>query len=168
MKKSTDEKGTTAAIRRILIKAGAFAAAMWILTSFVYGLKRADGDSMAPSVCRGDICIFTRLESCSLEDVVVYRTETGIKIGRIVSIAGQTVDFCDGHMTIDGTVPVEMLPVKTYAAEKTETAFPVTIGEDEFFILNDDRRDTEDSRKSGPVKRRDIIGKVAYILKKGA
>ena len=41
---------------------------------------------------------------------------------------------------------------------------PVTLGEDEYFVLGDNRVNSTDSRLVGPVKREDIVGKALQTV----
>ena len=42
----------------------------------------------------------------------------------------------------------------------------VPLEEDEYFILNDFRNDTADSREYGPVKKENVKGKLLYLLRR--
>lgn len=44
-------------------------------------------------------------------------------------------------------------------------SFPVTLGEDEYFVLGDSRSNAEDSRIYGPVKKEEIKGAVITLLR---
>ena len=154
-------------IKRILLKACTFLIIISILLMFIFGIAIIKNDNMFPSIYKGDICVFTRVEPYSLEDVVIYKQNNEIHIGRIMAINGQTVDFQNEFMTIDNAIPLEQLPIKTFQAKNSSIQFPITLKQDEFFILNDNRENTEDSRQYGIINKKDIKGKVEYILRGG-
>lgn len=80
-------------------------------------------------------------------------------VKRIVGLPGETVDLVDGRLLVDGN-PLdepyangETLP--TGETERWE------IGDNEYFVLGDNRGDSVDSRVFGPVDASSIIGRVA-------
>ena len=77
----------------------------------------------------------------------------------------KTVEIKNGKILIDG----EQLEEK-YKTTKIENSGiaeePVKLGGDEFFVLGDDRQNSEDSRMAdvGNVKRTEIEGKVWFVI----
>ena len=51
-----------------------------------------------------------------------------------------------------------------YAYGQTSDYDKITLGDDEYFILGDNRPISKDSRYFGPVKKDEIIGKVIFRL----
>lgn len=45
---------------------------------------------------------------------------------------------------------------------------PVTLGENEVFLMGDNRPESEDSRVFGPVKAKDTLGEVMTVLRTGS
>lgn len=74
---------------------------------------------------------------------------------------GETVQVLDGHTYIDG----KLLESDIYGSEVMEAADmakdPVTLGENEYFVLGDNRNHSQDSRDPavGLIRREDIVGK---------
>lgn len=152
---------------RFLVKTFLLTAAVASLCTWILCFHRMTGNRMFPAVRDGDLCVFYRLESCGLGDVVLYEDGKGtLRVGRIAAVGGQTVDFPEtGGYEVDGYQPLEEIPYETYAAEES-IGYPIVLGEDEIFLLNDFRSDTSDSREVGPVKASRIKGKLLVLLRR--
>ena len=80
---------------------------------------------------------------------------------------GQTVDidFDLGRVYVDGAELEEgYINDLTYLEEGTE--LPVTLGENEYFLMGDNRNHSNDSRdyRLGPIDERMLIGKAVFVL----
>lgn len=151
---------------KLLIKIALFAAITFVVLTYILGLHRMTGNNMFPFVKDGDLCIVYKLDDYYTGDVVSYYDNNGkLKIGRIVAAAGQEVNFPDeGGYTVDGYQPTEEITYQTFGAEGVK--YPMEVGENEVFIMNDFRSDTKDSREIGPVKKTDIDGKLMFIVRR--
>lgn len=151
-------------LSKIAVIAGVFA----VMLTLVVNLHRMEGNRMFPSVRDGDLGIFYRLTDCYTNDVVLYTDKTGqVTVGRIIAVGGQTVEFFkDGGYEVDGAAAYDEIPYKTYMSKKHSISYPVTLEKDEYFILNDFRNDTADSREYGPVKKENVKGKLLYLLRR--
>lgn len=125
------------------------------------------GDSMYPTLHNGDRLIISNfMYEPKQGDIVVvslpdYFSDPIIK--RIIAAPGQTIDidFETGTVTVDGEVLQEdYINDLTYRSSVMQ--FPITVGEDEYFVMGDNRNRSEDSRTVGCVKREEIMGK-AYV-----
>ena len=96
-------------------------------------------------------------------DIVVfpYRLEENTYyIKRIIGLPGETVQIVDGYVYINGVQLDEH-----YGNEIMEkpgiAAEPVTLGEDEYFVLGDNRNNSQDSRTAsvGVIHRDEILGR---------
>ena len=98
---------------------------------------------------RGDIIIF---------NYPVDESETYIK--RVIGLPGETVQIIDGYVYING----EKLD-ENYGAEVMNdagrAAEPITLGDDEYFVLGDNRNRSDDSRYENVenLKREKIVGR---------
>jgi len=101
-------------------------------------------------------------------DIIVFRYPRNPQeyfIKRIIGLPGEKVQIKDNHVVIfedeksEGTIleePYLTEGVKTYS--KTENI--VSLGENEFYVLGDNRTSSKDSRSFGPVNRSFITGRV--------
>ncbi|MCI9589968.1 MAG: signal peptidase I [Lachnospiraceae bacterium] len=155
-------------LKQFLCYVGVVAAGMLLLITFV--VQRADvyGHSMEPTLKDGDILLVDKLSYRFSDprryDIIVfsYRYQKGrYYTKRIIGLPGETVQIQDGAVFIDGK-PLED-DISSESIEKARRASePVVLGEDEYFVLGDNRNFSSDSRDTdvGNVKRRDIIGRI--------
>ena len=148
-----------------------------LLFTFFVRLISVNGPSMQDTLYTGDRLLVLNAAFCDFQpgDVVVINnynadlSDTLIK--RIIAVGGQTIDID----LASSTVYVDGQPLdEPYAKEPTYTAngtpFPITLAEDEVFVMGDNRNHSSDSRDArlGPVKRGYLQGKALLLLTPGA
>ena len=153
-------------LEKLLIKIAVLVIIVVIVLTWILGLHRMTGNNMFPFVKDGDLCIVYKLDDYTTGDVVLYRNNEGkMKLGRIVAVGGQSVDFPkDGGYTVDGYQPSEEITYQTFGADGVK--YPIDVGNDEVFIMNDFRSDTDDSRQFGSIKKSDIKGKLLFLIRR--
>ncbi len=96
-------------------------------------------------------------------DIVVFKYPLDDKqffIKRVIGLPGEVVKIQDNSVYINGSKLNE-----TYLESNVETFLPlrghgdVTLADDEYFLLGDNRDQSFDSRSFGPVKKSMIIGR---------
>ena len=131
------------------------------------------GDSMNPELANGDVALVNRIvynmSTPKRGDVIAFKPNgnenSHYYIKRIIGLPGETVEIRDGKIWIDGKQIKEK-----YEATDIEDAGiidePVKLGKNEYFVLGDDRQNSEDSRVAdiGNVKRTEIEGKVWFVI----
>lgn len=146
------------------------AALTFLFVQFVGQRTHVNGSSMNPTLEDGDNLIVDKISYRFAHpkrfDIIVfpYRyQEKTYYIKRIMGMPGETVQIVDGMLYIDG----EMLD-ETYGKEVMQYAGiaseEITLGEDEYFVLGDNRNNSSDSRDPsvGIIHRDQMIGK-AFI-----
>ena len=136
---------------------------------FYFGRQvKNSGDSMRPAVLDGDIVLVNRMiydaSKPKRGDIIVFKPNGNENarsyIKRIIGLPGETVQIVGSDIFINGQILEEdygLEPIQ-YANRASE---PITLGEDEYFVLGDNRNDSSDSRDPavGNVKRSQIVGK---------
>lgn len=166
VKKKKKKQNKLPPILRLLLKMTVLAGIITAVLTWVLGLHRMTGNNMFPFIKDGDLCILYKLEEYTTGDVVAYRNEKGtVRIGRIVAVAGQDVDFPEeGGYTVDGYQPTEEITYQTFGAEGVK--YPAHVGEGQYFVMNDFRSDTDDSRKNGAINASQVCGKLMFLIRR--
>lgn len=154
-------------IVRFFLKMTGIVVIGWLILTYILGLVRVSGNSMFPSLKDGDLAILYKLESYYSNDIVQYVVAGKTYLGRIVAVPGREVDFPDeGSYLVDGYQPNEEIVYPTYAADNSNVSYPVKLGDTSYFILNDFRSDTLDSRTFGSIDQSQIKGKLIFLLRR--
>lgn len=150
-------------------------AVVVVVMLFTFGIRMigVNGVSMQNTLYTGDRIIMLNALWCDFKqgDIVVVNAynamldETLIK--RIIAVGGQTVDidFASGTVYVDGEALDEpYVKELTYTSDGTQ--FPLTLADDEVFVMGDNRNHSTDSRSSqlGAVKVDYLQGKALFLL----
>lgn len=124
------------------------------------------GSSMSPVLNSGDEVLINRLAydfgSPQRFDIAVFQKENqSFNTKRIIGLPGETVQIRNNRIYINGS-PLNAdgdLGIATIAGA---AEYPIELGEDEYFLLGDNRESSEDSRFAGigTIKDSQLIGKV--------
>ena len=131
------------------------------------------GSSMEGTLENGDTVLVNRfvykLFSPKANDIIVFLPNGNEKshydIKRVIAVPGDTVQIVDGRVYVNGEPFQEEIENPTIA-EGLLAEEPVVVGEDEYFVLGDNRDNSEDSRYAniGNVKKEHILGKAWFIV----
>ena len=126
------------------------------------------GSSMNPVLNSGDVVLINRivydLGMPSRYDIAVFEKEnSSLNMKRIIGLPGETVQIKDNLVYINGK-PLDADDALGQATIAGIAEFPIDLGEDEYFLLGDNRESSEDSRFSGigTIKREQLTGKVWF------
>lgn len=135
--------------------------------TFVFGIYRFEDDSMIPSVKPGDMILYFRLDKNLLVgETVVYSYDGNTKIARVVAMPGDTVEFNENGLVVNGSNQYEPNIYKPTLPFTNGEKYPLTLKDDEVFLLADNRDKAVDSRLFGPVKINLIKGKIFTLLRR--
>ena len=150
-----------------------------LLFTFAVRLIGVSGPSMQDTLYTGDRLLVLNAMFCDFKagDVVVindYNAElSDTLVKRIVATGGQTVDIgpLTGAVSVDGRMLAESYVKEPYYYDYGGRSidFPVTLEEDEVFVLGDNRNHSTDSRSVmlGPVKVGYLQGKALLLIVPG-
>lgn len=133
-----------------------------------------DGPSMERTLLNGDYMLLVSnmfYKEPKYGDVVVVSKQAYDNgkpiVKRVIATEGQTVDidFNEGVVYVDG-VALDEPYTKTLTTLKEGATFPLVVDEGKVFVMGDNRNNSKDSRSTqiGQVDKREVLGKVAFIL----
>ncbi|MBR3036163.1 MAG: signal peptidase I [Lachnospiraceae bacterium] len=150
---------------------GAVIIAALLFVRFIAVRSIVEGSSMSPFVEDKNNLIVQKVSYYFHDpkrfDVIVFELKDQPNIHyikRVIGLPGETVQIIDGLVYING----EKLEGDTYCSEPIRNPYmaehPITLQENEFFVMGDNRNNSKDSRAVdvGPVKRSQIIGKALF------
>lgn len=137
------------------------------IITFIGQRTKVSGHSMETTLSDGDNLIVDKISYRFRDperfEIIVFPfqyEEHTYYIKRIIGLPGETVQVIDGYVYINGEVldenyGLEVMDDPGIAAE------PITLGEDEYFVLGDNRNHSSDSRDPsvGVLHRDDIVGR---------
>ncbi len=153
----------------------AWVAVMFLVT-YVGTLCTVDGSSMENTLHDGDRLwadkLTYRFSDPQRFDIIIFPPQydpDSKYIKRIIGLPGETVSIDEeGHIYIDGEILEEDYGKEVIRAENRGSLVSgeITLGEDEYFVLGDNRNESLDSRYEivGTVKRSDIFGKAVFRI----
>ena len=163
-----------AIVKEVLVWTVEILVTLMISFTFIYfaGLRTSVvGQSMADTLNGGDEILVNRfvykVTNPRPNDIIVFlpngNTKSHYYVKRVVAVPGDTVLIEDGVLYVNGEMFDEEIEVASME-DGGLASEEVTLGADEFFVLGDNRNNSEDSRYAniGNIKKEYIIGKAWF------
>ncbi len=156
-----------------IVVAVAISAAL-LVRAYVLQQFAVEGDSMKNTLHTGDRVLVNklsyRLHDPRRGDVVVLKTLESADerdlIKRVVALPGETVEYRECVLLVDGVVVVEpyLDPVVVNAPNCGPGQPPIVVPEDSVFVMGDNRPGSKDSRALGSISYDDLIGRAFVVI----
>ena len=128
-------------------------ALTWTVVTFVGQRTEVSGSSMETTLSDKDQLIVDkmtyRFRDPKRYDIVVFPyqyQDNTYYIKRIIGLPGETVQVVDGYVYINGSRLESDIYGNELMDDPMAASQPITLGEDEYFVLGDNRNNSEDSR----------------------
>jgi len=162
---------TRTIIEWVAVVGGALVVAL-VIRAFFLAAFYIPSESMVPTLEKGDRVLVNKLSyklhDVNRGDVVVFERppnepDNGIKdlIKRVIALPGETIEVRDCKVLINGN-PLDEPYVKQWS--RTCTFAPKVVGENEVFVMGDNRDDSQDSRFFGAISQNLIVGRAFVVV----
>lgn len=129
--------------------------------------------AMEPTISVGDRFFMNRViyqvSSPKRGDIIVFKTnasdDAALHIRRVIGLPGETIQISGGQILINGETYREGRDFPTISNPGIAED-PITLESNEYFVLGDNRNNSEDSRYGdiGLVNKRYIVGKLWFTI----
>lgn len=168
--------------KKTLIKTFVYIIFVFILAmlwnAFLMSPLMIVGPSMNPSLEEGDVVFINKLSyvfgDVERYDIVLfpYKYDNSRSlVKRVIGLPNEKVEIKDGVLYINDEELKEYYGIYREKSDGEKSTIyvnwgPYTLGDNEVFVLGDNRNQSDDSRSSdvGPVNIDDIIGKVSFRI----
>ena len=157
-----------------------------VIRTFFFEPIRVDGQSMQNTLMNGDIVVVTKPEywtgNYQRGDVIICRypnrnKESSISLGgsfeltftnhtlfvkRLIGLPGDKIEFRQGVLYVNDQL-VDESNIDVYIPY-TRSMGPITLGRDQYFVVGDNRGNSNDSRAVGPISEDMIVGHVNLVV----
>ncbi|MFH1833083.1 MAG: signal peptidase I [Candidatus Levyibacteriota bacterium] len=150
-----------------------FASFFVFIYIFFFRPFQVNGDSMFPNFHDKEYIltdlISLRFDELKKGDVIVFRyplDEEKDFIKRIIAVAGDTILLKDNNIYINNEKLDQHMylnsDVKTYPSSFLKEGIPLSVPENMYFVMGDNRPYSSDSREWGFVKKNEVIGRSLF------
>lgn len=147
---------------------------VFLVIHFLVRPVQVKGNSMYPTLKNGDFAFSNVLGMKTgkirrFDIVIIHIPEKNEYIvKRVIGLPGETVEYSSGQLYINGEPVDEPFLDQDYVSQYGNTFMsdvsPVTLGEEEYYCLGDNRPNSSDSRVYGPFSKDRIASKGLCIL----
>lgn len=150
----------------IYIQFTAIIAISIVMTNIFFKPIQVSGTSMYPTLKDGEVGISyilpVKLRKIKRFDIVVVYSDklNEYLIKRVVGLPGETVEYRNSKLFINGSLVDEDFLSDTYTSKYevfTDNTEVIKLGKDEYYCVGDNRPNSSDSRILGPFKFKQIV-----------
>ncbi len=140
----------------------------FLLRAFIFATSIVEGDSMLPALEDGERIIFNKIVYIVGDpdrgDIIIIQHPKKNYVKRIIGLPNETIEMRNHELYVND-IKQDSSFVDDDFAKLTGNFGPITIPEDNYFVMGDNRPISKDSRNGlGFIQRSDIIGRSEFII----
>ena len=156
---------------KVLISLFVLSVSIYVAVSFVMRPVKINDNAMHPTYDNGDYILTNVFNKTTnrIEDgqVAVIKTDNSYVVRRIIAGPNSKIEMINNNLYVNGQRKYEEYLNQEYMANQqfpfTEN-FSLTTGENEYFVMGDNRVDSIDSRNSlGNINIKDIVSVGVFV-----
>lgn len=138
-----------------------------VLFKYFFAPVTVVGDSMYPTYSSGDMLLSGRVSgstSIAIDSIVVFQNDDSGDyqyIKRVVGTPGDTLQIIKGDLYRNGSIVDDQFD---QILDPGVLSVAITLGENQYFVMGDNRNKSNDSRSFGPIYLKDIDRIVIYSI----
>ena len=142
---------------------------IYVVTHYFYGFIAVQGDSMKNTLKDGQIGIIQKYnlnDTIEKGDIIVFYSDEleEAVIKRCVAVGGDTISMDHGWLRLGEKGTIVKEPYIREPMYKNYRIRKITLAQDEYFAMGDNRNESTDCRELGPTDQEHIIGKLVINL----
>lgn len=126
----------------------------------LFAINIVQGESMMPTYRNFEILVGSSVMDIERGDIVVAVHDNKKVIKRVIGLPLDTIKYVNSTLIINGEIYEEpyIVPERNVYSSKQE--WSITLKDDEYLILGDNRDNSYDGRYYGAIKKDDILEKI--------
>lgn len=167
-KKKKKKHGKHYALKMFLAKLVIVGLIIWAILKYVFVVMILYGNYMFPAVRDGDLVIAYKLQAPITNDIVIYKHDDKLVLGRVVAKENAVIRFNaeTESYSVNGVTPTESIFYTTIENPDSDTEYPYTVPEGCVYVLCDHRDDFTDSRTYEAIPTSDIEGVLVFVVRR--
>ena len=139
-----------------------------LIRTFIVTPVRVNGTSMHPTLKDGEIMILNKIDYVFNDierfDIVVVKTDHNKLIKRIIGLPGETLKYENNTLYINGREIDEPYLKESTGDFNIEELKYKKLPNDCYFVMGDNRDNSNDSRLLGCISKKDIEGSSSLVI----
>ncbi len=117
------------------------------------------GDSMNPTLKGGEVMILNKRGKIEKGNIVVAKYKNEEIIKRVIAMPGDTISCENGKVYVN-----DHLVEENFIKGETPDFDRIKLGDDEYYLMGDNRANSKDSTELGPFKKDKIKGTTKLVI----
>src|SRR5699024_1652519 len=139
----------------------------FILRSFIFAASIVEGESMMQALEDGERIIFNKfvyiIGELECGEIIIIKSSENNYVKRVIDLVNERIEMRNHELYTNDEKQSSY--VDEYLTKLTRNFGPVTIPEDSYFVMGDNRPISKDSRNGlGFIDRSDIVGRSEFVI----